>query len=74
MTKSTLLHHNARTALAARDILSFTPGGAIVALILASLLAVGMFTGSPSAVAQDTSAAVTPAVASAAAQKHAGFH
>ncbi len=66
MTKSTLLHNNARTALAARDILSFTPGGAIVALILALLLAVGMLTGSPSATAQDTSAAVTPAVASAA--------
>ena len=66
MTNSTLVQHNTRTALAARDILSFTHRGVIAALVLvlALLLGVGMLTASPSAMAQE-SAAVTPAAATA---------
>jgi competence protein ComEA len=64
MTNSPLFQHNARTALAARDILSFTHRGAIAALTLALLLGAVMLMGSPPASAQEASA---PAVSTAAA-------
>jgi competence protein ComEA len=68
MTNSLLLQHNSRTALAARDILSFKHRGAIGALILALLLGVGMLAGSSFALAQENSVPATPAVSTASAQ------
>ena len=68
MTNSSFIQHNSRTALAARDILTFKPRGAIGALILALLLGVGMLAGSSFALAQEKSVPATPAVSTASAQ------
>ncbi|CAA0125409.1 putative protein [Halioglobus japonicus] len=70
MTNSPSIQHNTRTALAARDILSFNHQGAIgraalAALILTLLFCVGMLVQPPSALAEEQA---TPVVTSAAAQ------
>lgn len=67
MTNTLFLQHDARTALASRDILSFKHRSAIAALILALLLGVGMTAGSHFALGQEQSVTATSAVATAAA-------
>jgi competence protein ComEA len=63
MTDSHVLQTNTRTAMAARDILSFIPRGAVAALSL--MLAAGLLAAGPSVFAQEQKPAATPAVAPA---------
>lgn len=66
MINSPLIQHDLRNALAARDIISLGHRGAISALVLVVMLAVGMLAGGPSVLAQEqvapaASSAITPA-------------
>jgi competence protein ComEA len=66
MIYSHLLHNNDRTALAARDILSFKRHSGIGALLLMLVLGAGLLGGSPSLYAQEHKSAAPPAAAQAA--------
>ena len=66
MTNSPLIQHNTRTALAARDILSFKRRTAIGALVLALLLGVGMLGRAPAALAEEQGSPAAPAVTAVA--------
>jgi competence protein ComEA len=65
MTHSHVIRTNTRTAMAARDILSSIPRGAVATLSLMLLLAAGLLAGGPSVFAQEQKPAAAPAVAPA---------
>jgi competence protein ComEA len=61
MIESNLIRSNARSAMAAREILSMKPRGALAALILMLVLGVGVLSGSPPVHAQEQKPAAVPA-------------
>jgi competence protein ComEA len=63
MINSHVIHTNTRTAMAARDILSIKPQGAVAALILLLALGTGVLAGGPSVHAQEQKPTVTPVAA-----------
>jgi competence protein ComEA len=65
MTDSHVIQTNTRAAMAARDILSFKPRGALAALSLMLALGAGLLAGGPSVRAQEQKPAAMPAVAPA---------
>jgi competence protein ComEA len=67
MTDSHAIQINSRTAMAARDILSLKPRGAVAALslVLVLVLGAGLLAGSPSVLAQEQKPVTTPATAPA---------
>jgi competence protein ComEA len=65
MIDSQLLHNNARLAMPARDILSVSPRGAVVALIFFLVLAMCGLVGVPAAHAQEQKAVASPVTAAA---------
>ncbi len=65
MTDSHVIQTNTRAAMAARDILSFKPRGAVTALSLMLVLGAGLLAGSSSVHAQAQKSAAMPAVAPA---------
>jgi len=65
MTDSHVIQTNTRAAMAARDVLSFKPRGALTALSLMLVLGAGLFAGSSSVHAQAQKSAALPAVAPA---------
>ena len=65
MTDSHVIQTNTRAAMAARDILSLKPRGAVAALSLMLVLAAGLLAASPSVHAQEQKPAAKPAEAPA---------
>ena len=63
MTDSHVIQTNTRAALAARDILSFKPRGALAALSLMLALGAGLLAGGSSVHAQEQKPAAMPAIA-----------
>jgi competence protein ComEA len=66
MNYSHLIQTKSRTAMAARDILSIKPHGAVAAIVLLLALGASVLAASPSAHAQEQKPAAVPAVAPAA--------
>ncbi len=66
MIYSHLIQTNTRTAMAARDILSIKPHGAVAAVVLMLVLGASVLAASPSVHAQEQKPAAVPAVAPAA--------
>lgn len=62
MTDSHVIQTSTRTAMAARDILSFKPRGALAALSLILALGAGLLAGGSSVHAQEQKPAAMPAV------------
>jgi len=67
MTDSPVIQINTRTAMAARDILSLKPRGAVAALSLVLALSAGLLMGSPAVQAQAQKPAAAPTSTPAAA-------